>query len=90
MVEKTMKKNVLCYLSEIGHNNFYYATKTKVIIEKNSSYEIMPWISGNKHLQAIKVKNKNILHLSNPNCIESSGESILWIEKDKLPLSSVG
>ena len=89
MVEKTMKKNVFCYLSEIGHNNFYYATKTKVIIKKNTSYEIMPWV-GNKNLQAIKVKNKNILHLSNPKCTTNTGKSILWIEKDKLPLSSVG
>ena len=49
----------------------------------------MPWV-GNKNLQAIKVKNKNILHLSNPKCTTNSGKSILWIEKDKLPLSSVG
>ena len=90
MVKKTMKKNVFCYLSEVGHNNFYYATNTKVIIKENTSYEIMPWISSNRGLQAIKVKNKNILHLSNPHYTESSGESILWIEKDKLPLSSVG
>ena len=34
MVKKTMKKNVLCYLSEVGHNNFYYATNTKVIIKE--------------------------------------------------------
>ena len=90
MVSKKMNENVFCYLSEIGHKNFYYPTKVKVIIEKDTDYEVIPWISTDKKLQAIKVKNKNIVYLKPLPDHGQTGDSILWIEKDKLPLSSVG
>ena len=90
MVSKKMNKNVFCYLSEIGHKNFYYPTKIKVIIEKDTDYDVIPWISTDKKLQAIKVKNKNIVYLKPLPDHGQTGNSILWIEKDKLPLSSVG
>ena len=90
MVKCIMSKNVICYLSEIGHKNFYYPTKTKVVIEKNTKYEILPWISTDKKLQAIKVKNSSILHITTLSKLQQSGESVLWIKKNKLPLSSVG
>ena len=90
MVNKKMNKNVFCYLSEIGYKNFYYATKTKVVIKENTNYKLMPWVSTNKSLQAIKVKNKHIVYLKPLASQSQTGESILWIEKNKLPLSSAG
>lgn len=86
-----IKNHVFCYLSEVGHKNFHYPTNTKAILEKNVSYEILPWLTSDKSLQAIKVKNQNILYLTNAqNCANNCNTSVVWIEKDKLPLSSAG
>ncbi len=92
MVKNITKNHVFCYLSEIGHKNFYYPTNIKAVLQKNVSFEILPWVTSNKNLQAIKVKNHNILYLTNieNNDKNSYDISVVWIEKDKLPLSSAG
>lgn len=57
---------MVCYLSEIGHKNFYYATQTKAMIKEEATYEVLSWISGTsaKRLQAIKIKKKFIIPLT--------------------------
>lgn len=92
MVTHIMKKNITCYMSEIGHKNFYYPTKTKVILKENAAIEQLPWISSSKKLQAVKVKNKFILYTTNieKNIENSENFSVIWIEKTILPLSSAG
>ena len=89
-----MSHNTSCYLSEKGNKNFYYPTKTKCVVERNADYEIMPWLCSDRSLCAIKVKNKFIVGLTfeQNNIILDDIEkySVVWIKKDKLPLSSVG
>ena len=89
----TMKNDIHCYLSEIGHNNFYYPTKRKAILKIDSKLEILPWVSSDKALFAAKVKNKDILFLTITDKtinIDNNSYSIVWISKQQLPLSSAG
>ena len=59
-----MKNDMHCYLSEVGHNNFYYPTKKKAILKTNSKLQVLPWLCSNKNLFAVKVKNKDILMIN--------------------------
>lgn len=79
-------KNMICYLSEIGHNNFIYPTETTAIIIDDCKYEKLSFLSGNnKNLIAIKVKN-NCLCPTTINSqsmnIARNGYSVVWIKKD--------
>jgi hypothetical protein len=79
---------MICYLSEVGHNNFYYATKTKAFIERGAVLEHIPWVSGTDHnkLQAVKVKKRFIIPLTLDtnyvnNIMNSDEYIIVWINK---------
>tara|TARA_Y100000589_G_C26572029_1_gene394898 strand:+ start:183 stop:464 length:282 start_codon:yes stop_codon:yes gene_type:complete len=89
-----MKKDIFCYFSEIGNNNFFYPTNKKGFIKSDAEYEILPWLCSNKSLQAIKIKNKEIVSLTieenNITIKNPENYSVVWIEKNKLPLSSAG
>ena len=52
-------KNIICYLSEKGHNNFIYPTKTTAVLADGCEYEKLNYLSGtNRKLVAVKVKNE--------------------------------
>ena len=55
-----------CFLSEKGHNNFMYPTKTAALISPECDYERLSWISGqsNRQLVPIKVLKSCILPLN--------------------------
>ena len=56
---------MICYLSEKGHNNFYYATKTKAILDDCANYTQLAWLSGlKKQLVAVKVQKKFVMPLT--------------------------
>ena len=80
-----MKKNIFCYFSEIGNNNFFYPTNKKGFIKSNTEYEILPWLCSNKNLQAVKIKNKQIVSLTTAenNITIKNPElySVVWIVK---------
>tara|TARA_Y100000004_G_C8600677_1_gene280449 strand:+ start:234 stop:491 length:258 start_codon:yes stop_codon:yes gene_type:complete len=80
-----------CYLSEVGHKNFFYPTNTTALISSNCEYTVLPWIGGkNKNLTPIKVSKSCILPLDlvQPGTVE--GTTVVWVEDNSLPLSSVG
>ncbi len=82
-----MKKNVFCYFSEVGANNFFYPTDKKGFIKNNAEYETLPWLCGNKNLQAIKIKNNEIVDLTieqNSISINKNLYSIVWISKQTI------
>ena len=79
---------MICYISEKGHNNFYYATNTKALLDKNATYTTLAWLSGNrKPLVAIKVQKKYITPLTVNkiyinSIIENNNEYVVvWINK---------
>ena len=84
-----LSEKMICYLSEVGHNNFYYATETKAFIDKGAVLQYLPWLSGTRipKLQAVKVKKKFIIPLTiDNNCVNNiinNNESyvVVWIEK---------
>ncbi len=84
-------KYTKCYLSEVGHNNFFYPTNTTALITQECEYSVLPWVGGeNKKLTPIKIKKSCILplDLSPPKII--TGSTVVWVENHLLPLSSVG
>ena len=77
-----------CYLSEIGHNNFWYPTQVLSFMERNCDYTKLAWLGGmHRDLVALKVRKSCILAFKKKQRKEFI---IVWVEKDKLPLSSVG
>lgn len=35
-----------CYLSEVGHNNFFYPTDATALIPSECEYTVLPWVGG--------------------------------------------
>lgn len=88
MVIVLLKNNIECFLSKVGHKNFYYPTSTRAILKKNTKIQILTWLCSNKNLCAAKVKNKDILFLTitdkNVN-IKKDAFSVVWIDKVHAP-----
>ncbi len=62
-------KNLICYLSERGHNNFWYPTKTKAIIQNTCNFEKLNFITGgSRKLCALKVLKSCILPTDFNSC----------------------
>jgi len=84
-----MLNKMICYISEIGQNNFYYPSDTKAIINDNCDFSELMWLGGSaRNLRAVKVKNSCILpmDLKTPSADKilaknNSGYSVVWIEK---------
>lgn len=80
-----------CYLSEVGHNNFFYPTNATALIPSNCEYTVLPWIGGKeKNLTPIKIKKSCVVPLNMSNADIVKGSTVVWIENDSLPLSSAG
>ena len=82
-------KGTTCYISELGHKNFYYPTDKKAIIKPDCKYEILPWLGGHENLSPVKIKISCILPTSfdkDPaydilRNSEKDSSIIVWVEK---------
>ena len=79
---------MICYLSEKGHNNFYYASSTRAILDDSAQYIKLPWVGGhNRDLIPIKVEKKFITPLTvDKNCVNNIIDNknnyiVVWITK---------
>ncbi len=87
-----INENTTCYLSEIGHKNFYYPTNSKAILKKHCEYEKLNWVCS-QPLIAIKTKISCLSPLSLDNGTvgdimlkENSEELIVvWVDKSIAP-----
>lgn len=82
---------IKCYLSEVGHNNFFYPTDSTALIAENCEFTVLSWVGGKeKKLTPIKIKKSCIvpLDMCPPSTIK--GSTVVWIEEQSLPLSSAG
>ena len=82
---------IKCYLSEVGHNNFFYPARATALISNECEYTVLPWVGGrDKKLTPIKIEKRYVvpLDLSPPNTLK--GTTVVWVEEHLLPLSSVG
>ena len=82
-----IEKNTICYTSEIGHNNFWYPTKNKLLIKKDCIVEKISWVSGGDKIPIkilksclipLNITEKTTVNLSPPN---KNNYTIVWIEK---------
>ncbi len=80
-----------CYLSELGHKNFFYPSDTRALIPEGCDYMVLPWIGGeSKKLVPVKIKKSCVIPLSMCPPKPVNGTTVVWINNDSLPLSSVG
>ena len=86
-----VSKQMICYLSEKGHNNFFYPTKKKGVLKDGCPYDELNWISGNRslNLKAIKVKNNCVLPLTidsldDKDILSTKNDYyiVVWIDKN--------
>ena len=82
---------IKCYLSEVGHNNFFYPTDSTALIAENCEFTVLAWVGGKeKKLTPIKIKKSCVvpLDIANPGTVV--GSTVVWIKSNLLPLSSAG
>jgi len=83
-----IEKNTICYISEVGYNNFFYPSNSKVIVRENCEVQRMTWIGGGTKV-AVKILKAMLIpadlcpnitkNISPPN---KNGYTIVWVEKD--------
>ena len=77
-------KIMICYLSEIGHGNFYYPTNAKAVLNDSCEYESMSYLGGSsRNLKAVKVKSSCLVPLElNNNFVNKNlnSYSIVWVK----------
>lgn len=82
-------KFIKCYLSDKGHNNFYYPSDVKVLINGECEKEPLNWLGGDhRNLKAIKILKSCVLPLHiTPEAIanmappEKDAYIAVWVEK---------
>ena len=84
----TKPKYKVCYLSEIGHRNFWYPTRNSALYSTDCVHEELNWVSGNaSKLKAIKIKKSCILPLNidgetvdNISPPSNNTYTVVWVE----------
>ena len=82
-----LPKNTVCYVSEIGHNNFFYPSKNKAIVKKSCQVQELSWVSGSSK-KAVKILKENLIPLNKINetfvALKKNNNSyaIVWIENN--------
>jgi len=81
---------IKCYLSELGHNNFMYPSKSSAILSSDCEPVSMAWLGGGTdNLKPIKVLKSCLTQLqidkTTRDCSQSlsnSGYTVVWISED--------
>jgi len=84
-------KKMICYISEIGQNNFYYPSETKAILNDNCNFQELMWLGGtDRNLRPVKIKSSCLLpmDLKAPSvdkilAKDNNSYSVVWIEKQE-------
>jgi len=88
-----IKKDTLCYLSELGHNNFFYPVFNHRGMRKFSEdlicdqYQIQPWVSGMYGLVAVAVQTSLLEDVKGEKVSDVFGHKriVVWVNKNDLP-----
>jgi hypothetical protein len=78
-----------CFLSELGHKNFWYPTAVQALLSTECESEALSWIAGDgRNLKALKVRKACILPLSSTpptsdivNTHDGDCQIVVWVEK---------
>jgi hypothetical protein len=82
------EKQMICYISEVGQNNFYYPSETKAILSDDCEVHDLMWLGGtDRNLRPVKVKNSCLhpMDLKAPSADkilskDDDAYSVVWIE----------
>ena len=89
-------KNLICYLSERGHKNFWYPTRTKARIQDTCELERLNYVSGqNNQLCALKVLKSCILPIDFNSCgvdnmspPQKDEYVVVWVERHAIKMNT--
>lgn len=82
-----IEKNTICYISEKGHNNFWYPSENKLLIKADCEVEQVSWISGGYRipikilkscLMPLDITENTKINISPPT---KDDYIVVWIEK---------
>ena len=80
-------KNTICYISERGHNNFFYPSTNKVLVKQSCEADELNLVSGSTK-KAIKILKKNLIPLNEISetlmALHTGTDMyiIVWVEKE--------
>ena len=78
-----LKKGTDCRLSESGHKNFYYPSRTKTIrVSDDAMVDIMPWLTYDSGLIPVKINNRNLL--ASEDIIFDRTHSVVWVLEEDI------
>jgi len=82
-------QTTICYLSELGHKNFWYPTNNKAILIEDCELEKLNWVCGaNSNLIAYKAPkacllpidiNEESMKYTKPP--QTEGYTVVWIKR---------
>ena len=79
-----IKKNTPCFISEPGHNNFYYpifnASGLTYFDEDTEDIEIKSWLCSHNNLTAVIVDINDIKNLYG----DTQRKTVVWVENKYL------
>ena len=78
-----VKKNTVCYLSQMGHNNFIYPRKdSKALVRDDCEAERLNLITGGEPLTPVKIKISNLRVNKSTGIADSQdAHAVVWLEK---------
>ena len=79
---------IKCYLSERGHNNFFYPSSVAALITAGCEYDVLSWVGGSQDLKPVKLLKSCVLPLAFNGAV-TSGEfakssrsyTVVWIHR---------
>tara|TARA_R110000782_G_scaffold181839_1_gene272101 strand:+ start:587 stop:883 length:297 start_codon:yes stop_codon:yes gene_type:complete len=81
-------KYIVCFLSELGHKNFWYPTKHKAIVLESSITGYPALIGGGKNLMSAIVGILDVLPLTTSASYiknnHTNNNAVVWINKPKI------
>ncbi len=80
-----VRGGVSCYLSEVGHYNYWYPIKNRTcVITKDSVVDSLPWFDpSNRSLIAIKIKTTYIDGCDD-QINRNKETTVVWVDKSQI------
>ena len=74
------KADIRCHLSDTGHNNFWYPSRSKIaILRSGAVVHPLPWISMDG-MSAFLANAKDVI----TECKFSNKNTVIWAKKDSI------
>ena len=85
-MKKKIKSGTACFISETGHNNFYYPVANEMGLTKFNQdvedYQLKSWICGNSNLKAVVVKADTLESI----VCTPEAKTVVWLDTTKVKI----